>query len=662
MHISHEIIVIDNASVDGSVAMVRREFPGVILQVNERNTGFAAANNIGLSRAKGRYFVLINPDTIVREDTFSRLIKFMDTHSDAGAATCKILNPDGSFSIDARHSIPTPLTALWKLLGLNRLFPRSKIFGRYNMTYLDPDETNIVDAISGSFMMIRRAAYETTGPLDEDYFMFCEDIDYCYRITQHNWKIYYVPETSIIHYKGESTKKDNLDYVINFNKSLYLFYKKHFHQNYVSMFRWVILTGVMVRGVMVYLKTLIKSNISMLLDLIILNSAYFISFGIRYGIDRPGFLSDFIHQYIFINLIASLVYLVSSLFLELYTRFKFSLAQVLKVNILTTVIVAALTFFVRQLAFSRIVILISALFCILFMIAWRVTIRWLSANRKNVFSMQLFQKRLVLVGSGKESSRLIDILRNPLTFGYEIRGIISPYDDEIGKTIKEVPVVSGLDNLHEYIRLEKINQVIFLSHSTGYEMIFRTMSRIDNPRIDFKIVPEKLHAMIGKSSVEEFADISLLNIDLAIGQGFNRFNKRLFDIILSLTVLVLGAPLWILGLVSGFGGGYTMEISDKRGKPLRIKRSTNKRTDQVFILLNILCGKLSFVGAALHPPGNTEPAYTYKPGITGLVQINRNKINSAHEAEMYDLYYLKNQNFWLDLEILSKALFASKGS
>ena len=229
-NIPHEIIVVDNASVDGSVQAVSKHFPNVNLVANDKNIGFSAANNIGIKNASGEFVVLINPDTLVQEDTFLKLLEFMNSTSEAGGATCKILNPDGSFSIDSRHSVPKPSTALWKFLGLNKLFPKSKIFGRYNLTFLDPDETYPVDAISGSFMFLRKKAIEETGLLDEDYFMYCEDIDYCYRLNKKGWKVYYVPTTSIIHYKGESTKKTNVDYVINFNKSLYLFYKKHFHK------------------------------------------------------------------------------------------------------------------------------------------------------------------------------------------------------------------------------------------------------------------------------------------------------------------------------------------------------------------------------------------------------------------------------------------------
>jgi len=155
VNFSHEIFVVDNASVDGSVEMVKNRFPDVNLIENQLNKGFAAANNQAMKESSGKYIVLINPDTVVQEDTFSRLLEFMEENADAGACTCKILNPDGSFSVDSRHSIPTPMTAFWKQIGFHRLFPKSKTFARYNLTYLDENEISPVDAISGSFMFIQ---------------------------------------------------------------------------------------------------------------------------------------------------------------------------------------------------------------------------------------------------------------------------------------------------------------------------------------------------------------------------------------------------------------------------------------------------------------------------------------------------------------------------
>jgi GT2 family glycosyltransferase len=197
----------------------------------------------------------------VPEDIFSRLIRFMHETPDAGAVGVKLLNADGSFSVDSRHSVPSPLTAFWKQIGFDRLFPKSRIFGQYNLTYLNPDETYPVDAISGSFMFLRRLAIKQVGLLDEDFFMYCEDLDYCYRLTWAEWKVYYYPGILVLHYKGESTNKNTLRYSFIFNRSLYLYYKKHFHFKFNYLMHVLILTGVILRGMLNYVRHQVKSMI-----------------------------------------------------------------------------------------------------------------------------------------------------------------------------------------------------------------------------------------------------------------------------------------------------------------------------------------------------------------------------------------------------------------
>ncbi|PJA99490.1 MAG: glycosyl transferase, partial [Ignavibacteria bacterium CG_4_9_14_3_um_filter_36_18] len=174
--ISTEVIVVDNASDDGSVDFIREKFPGVKLFANDKNLGFSKANNIALKEAKGKYLLLINPDTLVREDTFTKIIEFFETHPEAGLAGCKILNPDGTLQLACRRSFPGPWTSFTKVTGLSALFPRSKMFARYNLTYLDENQTYEVDAISGSFMMFTREVFEKVGGLDERFFMYGEDL------------------------------------------------------------------------------------------------------------------------------------------------------------------------------------------------------------------------------------------------------------------------------------------------------------------------------------------------------------------------------------------------------------------------------------------------------------------------------------------------------
>ena len=264
-----EVIVVDNASDDGSVEMVRKRFPSVHLIASKSNLGFAKANNLALKRARGKYILLINPDTLVQEDTLEVMLKFFEENQDVGLAGCKVLNPDGSFQLPCRRSFPTPWVAFTKISGLAALLPKSRLFGQYNLTYLSPDETYEIDAVSGSFMMVRRKVCEQVGGLDEEFFMYGEDLDWCYRIQKAGWKNYYVHSTKIIHYKGESTKRSNLDEIRTFYHAMHLFVKKHLSES--SLFAAVIGLAISLASRVAMLKSHLRPLAVAIIDFLLVD-------------------------------------------------------------------------------------------------------------------------------------------------------------------------------------------------------------------------------------------------------------------------------------------------------------------------------------------------------------------------------------------------------
>jgi len=240
-----EVIVCDNGSTDGSIEMIERDFPQVTFIKNGKNIGFAAGNNPGIRRAKGRYVLLLNTDTEVPEQTLVRMIEFMDTHKEAGAATCKILLPDGSMDPACHRGFPTPWVAFTYVTKLEKLFPKTRLFGEYHQGYKDISKVHEVDCIVGAFFMVRRETIEDVGLLDEDYFMYGEDIDWAYRIRKNGWKILFNPSVTILHKKKQSgranSRKDSrVATEVYFHQYNWLFYTKNYAKKYGPLLTFLV--------------------------------------------------------------------------------------------------------------------------------------------------------------------------------------------------------------------------------------------------------------------------------------------------------------------------------------------------------------------------------------------------------------------------------------
>jgi N-acetylglucosaminyl-diphospho-decaprenol L-rhamnosyltransferase len=243
-----ETVVVDNCSRDGSCAMVGNEFPQVHVIESEINGGYAYANNLGLRRFHARYYLLLNSDTVLPPHALEQMLEFMDTHAEAGMAGPKLVLADGSLDLACRRSFPTVENSFYKLFGLSRLFPKSKRFGRYNLTYLDPDETAEVDSVVGAFMVVRGEVIEQVGGLDESYFMYAEDLDWALRAKQAGWKVYYYPEVTVLHYKRKASEQNRDKANYEFWRAMYIFYRKHYAEATPSWVHYLVLGGLAVRG------------------------------------------------------------------------------------------------------------------------------------------------------------------------------------------------------------------------------------------------------------------------------------------------------------------------------------------------------------------------------------------------------------------------------
>jgi GT2 family glycosyltransferase len=227
VNIDSEIIVVDNNSVDDSCEMIKTRFPNVKLIKNNSNLGFPKGNNIAVARAKGDYICILNPDTVVAEDTFEKILAFAEKQENLGIVGCKLIDGSGNFLPESKRGIPTPFVALTKIFGLYKLFPNWELFNRYYAQHLSNTETGKVDILVGAFMIMKRDLYNEIGGFDENCFMYSDDIDFSFMALKRGKSNYYFHETSVIHYKGESTVKDGL-YMKRFREAMQFFYKKHY--------------------------------------------------------------------------------------------------------------------------------------------------------------------------------------------------------------------------------------------------------------------------------------------------------------------------------------------------------------------------------------------------------------------------------------------------
>ncbi len=246
-----EVCVVDNASSDDSVAMVRQAFPQTRTIANANNVGYPAANNqglreFGLERDKEgsvRYALLLNPDTELPSEALAQAVAFMDEHPEIGVLGPKLVRPDGSLDKACRRSFPSPEVSFCRLTGLSRLFPNSRCFGRYNLTYLDPDEAYEVDSVVGAFMLVRQAAIAKVGLLDDAFFMYGEDLDWAYRIKAAGWTVYYYPEITVLHVKRAASRHSPRAQV-EFWRAMEIFYRKHYAEDTPSWLHWLIIGAV----------------------------------------------------------------------------------------------------------------------------------------------------------------------------------------------------------------------------------------------------------------------------------------------------------------------------------------------------------------------------------------------------------------------------------
>lgn len=659
--LSIQLIVVDNASIDGSVEYIRNNFPKIELIANKRNLGFGKANNRALPRCKGEYTLIINPDALVNENTLKVMKDYMDTHPDVGLSTCKLLDSNGAFSKDCLRNIPTPTSALFRVFGIEEFAQKSNWLPNYYMADQDPEEVVEVPIISGSFMFCRTDMLKKLEGFDEQFFMYFEDTDLCLRARELGYKLHYVPYTSIIHYRGESTKKDRIDHHITFNQSLYKFYKKHYQYGYSVITRSLINLGIAFRATFVYIRSLISKYYMPGIDTILLNILIVIAFILRYDLDINTLNQTYKDEYFAINVMATILFGSIGQYYDLYGKNKDSIVSLFKTNVWTFLGIALITFFLRDFAFSRLILIEGLFIGFVIMLVVRLIRRSRLRKTKNK-STYITAHRVIIVGTGDRVKKVIRKIRKQVNWNYEVVGIVGKNLSKTEDHIENIAVLGELKYLSDLTRMYKADQVIFILDGIQYNDVLQHLMTLTHQNVLTRIVPDSQEFILGKSNVEYLGEVPILDMEWPYQKNWNWFVKRSLDIGLSSLLIFLLAPIFLYWkLQNSHKKNFTFYRDEEDTFKIRLftPSKSNRFKNFVIMLGYIFKGTISFVGAPLIY--NTPPKLIYyKYGITGYRQINEHRFYREEEKQRLELRYLQNYKIWTDLEVLLKSLVSKR--
>lgn len=606
--IEAEVFVVDNASVDGSVAMVQQRFPQVKLLVNHDNVGFSKANNQAIEESSGEYVLLLNPDTVVEEDTFYKCLEHMEMHPHCGALGVHMVDGKGRFLPESKRGLPTPAAAFFKISGLYRFFPRSPKINRYYMGQLSPNENGEIEILAGAFMWMRRKALNEVGLLDETFFMYGEDIDLSYRIIQGGYTNYYLADARIIHYKGESTKKGSLNYVYVFYQAMAIFAKKHFRSGSMRLFLAIIQLAIALRASLSVLKRLVDKTHLIVLDAALLYGGMFLLKTyweqnhrfVSGGGYPPEYMLWAVPGYI-------LIWIISSALSGGYDR-PIRLGNMQRGLVVGSLLILAMYGLLNEeWRFSRALIVLGSLWSMLSMSLLRLALQMFSGGYLQLASRE---KRCWLLGSAEGVNRLEQRLQQ-----------LRPQVQVVGNSTFDGSALP-IERLRELIRIFKLDELIFDAQSIPTQEILGVMTQLSGTGVEIKIAPPDSLFIIGSNSIHQQGDWYSMGRH-ALDDPMHQRNKRIYDIVLALGLLAC----------------WPFLVGFKRSKML------------INNIAPVLSGRKTWVGFHSRP---TPSGGKLRQAVVHPADAVDNPPSEIELLERLDLLYARDYSSWSDWEILWK--------
>ena len=526
--IAAEVIVVDNNSEDSSCAMIRDKFPSVVLIENKDNKGFSKANNQGVAVAMGEYILFLNPDTVMPEDFFKKTITYMDAHPGAGAIGPRLIDGKGAFAPDSKKSFPSLSVAIFKTTGINKLFPRSPFFNKYYAVHVGENEVAAVDVLSGCCMLVRRSAMDKAGgPFDEDYFMYCEDVDLSYRIEKAGYKNIYFPEADLVHYKGESTRKMTLSYVRIFNEALVTFVKKHYTKEQARLFVLFINVGIILRAILGTLKRGLKALHMPLFDaLILLLTLWLIKdFWVREVKNimpiPPASVYATFPVYIALWLIS--LYLNGS-YDQPYRALKVTRGMLIG----TVAILAYYGLLPPEFRYSRAIIIFTGFGGTVVLLGLHEILYRMGILR--FIPYDKLPRKAVIVADESAYVQTAAILRQ-VHYAPELSGRVSPHADK-----KEA--LGTISEMRELLYTTGVNEVIFCINGLSYTDVFAQMQHCGSG-YEYKIHLPGSQSFVGSNSSNTSGDLYTIDRRFNLADFAQVRNKRLLDLAMALIFILL---------------------------------------------------------------------------------------------------------------------------